>query len=259
VNPKKKQLMISLGVGFVCAVLGTVLISRYTGGMTAQFSSVANDLQKKYTEKTKAAEALTKELDRLKLAQQKWQRQQQVMGFTPTPQAKDPTKRYLTLHVDDTMGWNTQLIENDRVDVACSAREQEKNKTRIILKGVRVAGLTGERTGGPADNGPVSKGVATLELAPSQASLLVNAMGSCKLYFIESSSAQASYPPYADLKPDVVAQAKPVKPKGTPKLSLYQLPLPAPMALPSPQAEPAQIEQVALIKGGSQEVLEFTR
>jgi hypothetical protein len=251
VNTKKKQLVMSLGIGLVCAMLGTFLVSKYTGQISTQFSSMTSDLQKQVAEKTKSAEALEKQLKSLQLSYSQLT-QRLSLENNEKPEMRDPLLRYIAVPIEESQGWHGNLGKGSQVDIACSMRIKENNVTTIMLRNVLIADLDKPGMNGKAGALPVTnKLTAHLALKPDDASLLINAMSGCKLYFIEASQEKVNYTPVVDLQ-----HFKPAPPV---KLSLNKLPPPAPIEPKLPPPLPPETQKITVIKGSSQETLEFQR
>jgi len=209
------------------------------------------DLQKKVDEKAKSAETLEKQLKTVQANYDKLTRQL-TNTVLEVAVEHDPTLRYIAVPVQETEGWNDRLGKDTHVDIACSMKIKDKNLTNVILKNILVAEL--KRPGDDKKNGVgVSKTTAHLALKPDDATLLINAMGSCKLYFIEASTTATQYTPVIDLR-----HFKPVVVPRMPKLSLNTLPAPAPMVVKM-AVIPKETHKLAIIKGSSQDILEFSR
>ncbi|HUR42291.1 MAG TPA: Flp pilus assembly protein CpaB [Verrucomicrobiae bacterium] len=86
----------------------------------------------------------------------------------------EPSKRAVTVRVNDVIGVAGFLLPGNRVDVLAT-RELERNKavTRTLLQNVKV--LAVDQTAAPDKDKPVVVRAVTLEVEPRQAELLVQA------------------------------------------------------------------------------------
>lgn len=86
----------------------------------------------------------------------------------------DPTKRAITVRVNDVIGVAGFLLPGNRVDVLASRKVQhDRAHTETVLENIRV--LAVDQIASPDKDKPVVVRAVTLEVTPSQANLLVNA------------------------------------------------------------------------------------
>lgn len=140
----------------------------------------------------------------------------------------EPTKRAVTVRVNDVIGVAGFLLPGNRVDVLAT-REMERNRaqTRTLLQNVKV--LAVDQTAAPEKDKPVVVRAVTLEVDPKQAELLVQAT--------EEGSVQMALRNPDEAAPVLTAAVEEAAPK--PRVIVIR----QPAAAPSPQPGVTVIRQ----------------
>jgi hypothetical protein len=245
---KKKQLLVSIAIGLLCAGVGTFVVSQYMSNTRAQWHNYAEDLKKEKVKKESALAKLEDEYKSLKTSYQNLLTNPDANAKQNAGVPDDTTQRLVALSVDDAMGWNTKISKNSRVDVACTENTRGESITKVLLKNVKIHDIEIPEKAG-------AKAKLFLMLNPTEAPILVNSINSCRLYLIQSNNMRVNYQTIVNGKPQKFAFESP-----TPSHSPFQhLPPPAPEPLPVAviAPPPAPTETLSIIKGNSQEVMEF--
>jgi pilus assembly protein CpaB len=128
----------------------------------------------------------------------------------------EPSKRAVTVRVNDVVGVAGFLLPGNRVDVLAT-REIDRNKaqTRTLLQDIKV--LAVDQTAAPEKDKPVVVRAVTLEVDPREAELLVNAT--------QEGSVQMALRNPGEAAP---VQTATVEPAPKPRVVVIRQPPPAP-------------------------------
>jgi pilus assembly protein CpaB len=83
----------------------------------------------------------------------------------------EPTKRAITVRVNDVIGVAGFLLPGNRIDVLATRKEGKRAQTRTVLEDIKV--LAVDQTASPEKDKPVVVRAVTLEMAPEEAEVLV--------------------------------------------------------------------------------------
>ncbi|HYQ72751.1 MAG TPA: Flp pilus assembly protein CpaB [Gammaproteobacteria bacterium] len=83
----------------------------------------------------------------------------------------EPTKRAITVRVNDVIGVAGFLLPGNRIDVLATRKEGKRAQTRTVLEDIKV--LAVDQTASPEKDKPVVVRAVTLEMAPEEAEILV--------------------------------------------------------------------------------------
>ena len=85
----------------------------------------------------------------------------------------EPSKRAITVRVNDVIGVAGFLLPGNRVDVLASRKIKKRVETRTVLQDMKV--LAVDQTASPEKDKPVVVRAVTLEMTPAEAEILVKA------------------------------------------------------------------------------------
>jgi pilus assembly protein CpaB len=83
----------------------------------------------------------------------------------------EPTKRAITVRVNDVIGVAGFLLPGNRIDVLATRKEGKRANTRTVLEDIKV--LAVDQTASPEKDKPVVVRAVTLEMTPEEAEVLV--------------------------------------------------------------------------------------
>jgi pilus assembly protein CpaB len=83
----------------------------------------------------------------------------------------EPTKRAITVRVNDVIGVAGFLLPGNRVDILATRKEGKRAHTRTVLEDIKV--LAVDQTASPEKDKPVVVRAVTLEMAPEESEILV--------------------------------------------------------------------------------------
>jgi pilus assembly protein CpaB len=93
------------------------------------------------------------------------------MGGSTLSAIIEPTKRAITVRVNDVIGVAGFLLPGNRIDVLASRKEDKRVQTRTVLEDIKV--LAVDQTASPEKDKPVVVRAVTLEMTPEEAEILV--------------------------------------------------------------------------------------
>ena len=83
----------------------------------------------------------------------------------------EPTKRAITVRVNDVIGVAGFLLPGNRIDVLATRKEKKRAHTRTVLEDIKV--LAVDQTASPEKDKPVVVRAVTLEMTPEESEILV--------------------------------------------------------------------------------------
>ena len=83
----------------------------------------------------------------------------------------EPTKRAITVRVNDVIGVAGFLLPGNRIDVLATRKDSNRVHTRTVLEDIKV--LAVDQTASPEKDKPVVVRAVTLEMTPEEAEILV--------------------------------------------------------------------------------------
>lgn len=83
----------------------------------------------------------------------------------------EPSKRAITVRVNDVIGVAGFLLPGNRIDVLATRKEKKRAHTRTVLEDIKV--LAVDQTASPEKDKPVVVRAVTLEMTPEESEILV--------------------------------------------------------------------------------------